>query len=506
MSNEGETTTHDLDVFLAGVESKLRAPFSSLELSRAISTAPCSKEYLETIGKVLSRMDKTVQLRLLVGLLGVEPTKDTDTAIYELLTQAQDKTLFDDWAVVAAGLVQGILFYNDSGERDVGNEATEVMAKVCGGIDVRKLLQQEAEQQGKEFKEETRLKGIIDQISQAASTSSEVVDLNPLFAPYYYSLVNPETLERILPECMSNPHFTVNEDADILKEDERREREEQTAVASATASRVSEEAAPAALPPVIMPGRQSTAAKPKARTPAAKSSMFLPSRKPGATAGGRMGRQMQKPGLHTRKAGAAQKLLGKSRQLGQKSSARGGASGATGSTAGGRAMKFGNARSKMKMIDVSEVSELNKERQERETKETREQKMSAKKRKIMEAAAARGLVGAKGAKRSKPNGEAAGSAQQGARPNGPGRLEQAAAAALLSYQQQNGGQAAGTAASLPQMPLIAPAPDNRMALVPPGNEEELALLLEKSNKLSEENRLRVRQFWIDRYNVSIVNI
>ncbi len=32
--------TQDLDVFLTSVESKLRAPFSSLEIARAISAAP----------------------------------------------------------------------------------------------------------------------------------------------------------------------------------------------------------------------------------------------------------------------------------------------------------------------------------------------------------------------------------------------------------------------------------------------------------------------------------
>jgi len=290
MANEGETTHHDLDVFLTGVESKLRAPFSSLEISRAITTAPSSREYLETVGKVLPRMDKVVQLRLLIGLLGVEPSDDTDDSIYDLLTQAQDKTLFEDWTRVAAGLVQGILFSGDTGERDVGKEATEVLIKACGGADAKKLLEQEAEQEGKDF-DEKNLNGILDQQSENDASSGSI-DMNPLFAPYYYSLVNPDTLERILPECMSNPHFSVNEKADVLNEDERREREEQSAAAPVSTGRIAEEAAPSALPPVIMPGRKSTTTKPKSKAPAAKSSMFLPSRKPTAVVGGRMGRQV----------------------------------------------------------------------------------------------------------------------------------------------------------------------------------------------------------------------
>ena len=290
MANEGESTNHDLDVFLAGVESKLRAPYSSLELSRAISTAPSPREYLETIAKVLPRMDIVVQLRVLVGLLGLDPSEDTDVVVYDILTQAQNDTLFEEWVRVAAGLVQGLIFSGDNGERDVGEEATRVLIKACGGPEAKKLLQQEAESKGKQVGEK-KLKGILDQ-KLDHGTSSNVVDMNPLFAPYYYSLVNSDTLQLILPECMSNPHFSVNEDADILKKDERREREEQAAVASVSASRTAEEAAPAAPPPVIMPGRKSTAAKPKPKGPAAKSSMFLTSRKPTAMVGGRMAQQV----------------------------------------------------------------------------------------------------------------------------------------------------------------------------------------------------------------------
>lgn len=285
MATEGETN-EDLDVFLTGVEQKLRAPFSSLELSRAISTAPSPKEYLEMIAKVLPRMEKVVQLRLLVGLLGVERSEEIDTVMLDILTQAQDKALllFEDWTRVAAGLVQGILFSNDAGERDVGKEATEVLIKTCGGAGAKKLLQQQAEEEGKQV-DPKKLNGILDQLSNEGSSS---VDMNPLFAPYYYSLVSPDTLERILPECMSNPHFSVNENADILKEDEQREREEQNAAAPKASGLATEDAAPAVLPPVIMPGRKSTTAKPKPKAPGAKSSMFLPSRKPTAVMGGRM--------------------------------------------------------------------------------------------------------------------------------------------------------------------------------------------------------------------------
>ena len=129
-----------LDVFLTSVESKLRAPFSSLEIARAISAAPSPIHYLEMISQVLVRMEKVIQLRLLVGLLGVERNDEINVVLMELLTQAQDKTLYEDWTRVAAGLVQGILFSNNDGERDVGTEATSVLVKACGGEDAMKLL------------------------------------------------------------------------------------------------------------------------------------------------------------------------------------------------------------------------------------------------------------------------------------------------------------------------------------------------------------------------------
>ena len=114
-------------------------------------------------------------------------------------------------------------------------------------------------------------------------------DTDPLFAPYYYSLLNPDTLQHILPECMSNPHFSANENAEILKQDETLEQEEQPA----STSRLEEEAPAIALPLVIMPGRSTMstfASKPK--QPASMTSMFLPSKKPAIATRGRLGRQL----------------------------------------------------------------------------------------------------------------------------------------------------------------------------------------------------------------------
>lgn len=254
MLNEEESPENqDLDAFLISVESKLRGPFSSLDLGRAIASSRSPRDYLQNISKVLPRMDKGVQLSVLVGLLGVDPSEDTDNCIHEILNEAQEAPLHEEWVRVVAGLVQGLLFSRDLGERDIGAEAQKLLEKTCQDI---------------------------------LSREPVATDTDPLFAPYYYSLLNPDTLQRILPESLSNPHFSANENAEILKQDETLEQEEQAMAFSAPASRAAEEEAPAALPPVIMPGRGimgTASSKPKPAV--TKSSMFLPSK----ATGGRLG-------------------------------------------------------------------------------------------------------------------------------------------------------------------------------------------------------------------------
>jgi hypothetical protein len=83
-----------------------------------------------------------------VGLLGVEQNDEMDVILLELLTQAQDKTLYEDWTQVTAGLVQGILFSNNDGERDVGTEAINVLVKACRGEDAKKVMEDSKKRSG----------------------------------------------------------------------------------------------------------------------------------------------------------------------------------------------------------------------------------------------------------------------------------------------------------------------------------------------------------------------
>lgn len=146
---------------------------SSLEVAHAISAAPLPTNYLKMISQVLVRMEKVIQLHLNVGLLSVEQTNKMDVILLELLMQAQDKTLYEDWTRVTAGLVQVISFSKNDGECDIGTEATNVLMKVCGGEDAKKVMGDSKKQSG-----------ILVQLSK--EVSNDMVDMDPLlFAPFF---------------------------------------------------------------------------------------------------------------------------------------------------------------------------------------------------------------------------------------------------------------------------------------------------------------------------------
>jgi DNA/RNA-binding domain of Phe-tRNA-synthetase-like protein len=69
-----------------------------------------------------------MQLHALIGILEVDPSDDTDI-IFEILTEAQEAPLHEEWVRVAAGLVQRILFYRDSRARDMREEAQKLLEK-----------------------------------------------------------------------------------------------------------------------------------------------------------------------------------------------------------------------------------------------------------------------------------------------------------------------------------------------------------------------------------------
>jgi hypothetical protein len=291
-SSSTSNNTIDLDLFLTGVESKLRGPYTSLEMAKVLTTPALrgshldEVQYLQQIAKVFSRADKVIQMRILIGLLGLEPSSSSsgssssnlDAEIASLIDQAQVAPRHEEWVRVIAGLVQGIMFregshddddddddhgdddddnggadhespdyYSRSEEKTVihaGKEAKALLDKTCSDI-LKKVVQVEQETQGLEFDND---KEDDDESSTAQKKSSSLLmatsDFDPTFAPYRYALLNTSLLKRVIPEITigtaaavaspekeddskmistTNAHFGMDASASILTMDAKLE-------------------------------------------------------------------------------------------------------------------------------------------------------------------------------------------------------------------------------------------------------------------------------------------
>jgi hypothetical protein len=530
----GAVNNEDLDAFLTMLESKLRGPFSSLDLAKAVSTAALTSndvaaQYLHNVCAVLPRAEKVTQLRILTGLLGLEPASDVDAAVQNIVETAQDAPVYEEWVRVIAGLVQRILFQNktegvdDAMEVDQssfnGQEADQLLDKTCMEIldRVRKLEHETA---------------VIDEDTEHRLGQS---DSDPLLAPYRYAFLGPDLLQKVIPEVKRHDHFRVNESADILfmdakleLEKAKEEQEHQQAGLLAKAGPAQVQAKEPDAPE--FPGFRTSKPKPAAARP--KSSMFMPAKPPAAIAAaakrplgmkpGASGlKPVVKPVLHQRKAGAAQALLAKGRRA-RLMKAGGGtvttmaqttapttALGRTAATAA--ANRTGNARSKMKMIDVAEVQGLETKKQEASvvappakrgrkaqllsgnkrskpepmTTETRNEKVSRFKK---HDSATNGDPHTANSK-PPPVVQAAAPAPA-ANPTEAAAAGALASAALTAYQARLAAQ--------PQTPAARAGGTLQGSGI--RQQDWRQLLKEKSNKLSDEDRLRVQQFFVNHFN------
>eukprot|EP00548_Thalassiothrix_antarctica_P013188 CAMPEP_0194172538 /NCGR_PEP_ID=MMETSP0154-20130528/7006_1 /TAXON_ID=1049557 /ORGANISM="Thalassiothrix antarctica, Strain L6-D1" /LENGTH=668 /DNA_ID=CAMNT_0038885263 /DNA_START=95 /DNA_END=2101 /DNA_ORIENTATION=+ len=226
----------DLDIFLTTLESKLRLPFSSIDMAKAVTQTKGMEpeEYLTNVQKVFHRMDKVTKVRVLIALLGLDPDEDTDTIIYDLYTEAINDNEVGpvDWVRIVAGLNRGIMFRNETENKSKDDDdETEKKSKdgdedgeiendsekdntsnsnnntdsnfSCRGEDAQRLLEESCED-------------ILERVFQ----TEENPDTDPLFSPYMYSLLHSDLLQKTLPECLGNSHFKVNSSAAILQEDE----------------------------------------------------------------------------------------------------------------------------------------------------------------------------------------------------------------------------------------------------------------------------------------------
>lgn len=450
-----DVSQEDLDNFLTIVESKLRGPFSSLDVAKAVTSTRSltPRQYVEQLIQVFPRMDKVTKLRVLIAMLGLDPSDEHDDLVYDLFTEAIQERLAEDWVKVIAGLNRGIMYQDCDGSRDScrGEEAQQLLEKSCADVLDRVVLHKQH------------------------------VDGDPLFAPYFYSLLNADVLKEVLPECLTNPHFKVNMDAAILKEDQQFEQKKVLDGQSGTIARRDNvatngptETKPKAQDLPTMPGINKLN---KAKVvEAGKSSLFLANKKPPGARLGQLGTQFNA----LRKPGTSRAILTKGRRPGLP-----GPAGSSSTTSA----KFGANRSKMMMVDLAEVKDLQEEAKQRE-----ETPKEARKRKLMDLATSKGLV--KKAKTAAPGATTVAGTPKAKKVVAqknitiPQALEvpqtnrsvDIAAAAVTAYRGQ-------------QKELATAAPPAGQA--PNG---EWTQHLEKSNRLSAEDRERVRQFFVDRAN------
>ncbi|KAG7345223.1 hypothetical protein IV203_032754 [Nitzschia inconspicua] len=543
--NQSKKKQDELDSFLTTIESKLRGPFSSLDLAKAVSTAAlrsssssliktttlssptvesssntnatnAAKEYLQNLLCVFSRTDKVIQCRMLIGLMGLnDDTTDGKSTIgqtstvssltsdvLEILTETQTAPLHEEWVRTTSGLIQGIMFRDEldnSRESCRGEEAAESIAKQQEEVFTK--IQQYLEHQHVQDKNNT-------------NRTTEEPDLNACFAPYRYSLISTPVLNTIIPEFRvedssetssetsvhqnfgHNCHFHVNLKAEILQEDwkleDQRAKEEEQHGGTGTAGLAGisgnakdllsngdvSSASIVNLPPGFRPTKLVNA--PKSAGAKSGSNLFMPKKPSSLLNTGNKGAPGAAKTLLRRKGGAQALVKGSSvkqrmaaaavvrpaattagvtRTTGVGSTATPSAQTVGRFTGGGKGRSAMTAgRSKMKMIDLQEVSELSKQHQQEE--EANNTSRASKRKRILEAAQ-KGMTGTNKKAKSKD------AATATAPPTPVANDHESTSAA--KYQ----------APSEPSQPVT---------------DWEIAMNLPGTNKMSEDDKKRVKLF------------
>jgi len=273
----------DLDAFLLLLESRLRADFTSPDLSRTISTQgtgagaaasalpsgnPSSpSKFLRLIGKVFHRAAKPIKLRALMSVLGLEPDRfiekngsslqgnsigysgmqnkepldlekrKTDSIVWELLSKAEQDD--EQWVRLVAGILRGIMFCS-ANEIDhvlyaTSNDSSTKLTASCRGKAAQKQLRKITEEVLQSLqKSSVEASKQLEKITTKMQTKSGDVgdeseniirsllikkDACPTFVPFHYALLSSGSTQSIIPEIMDNSHFSPNMNVDIFKID-----------------------------------------------------------------------------------------------------------------------------------------------------------------------------------------------------------------------------------------------------------------------------------------------
>lgn len=455
------TDNVDLDAFQTQIESKLRQPYSSVELSKILSsTGPGSVAsltggnvltptvFIQNLQKCFLRMTKPIQLRCLIGLLGLEPNITVlynedhmkfHESIKELLNSLngeEKEKKFDKWVIVTAGIVRNKLFGSDlkkcngdDAKDDVNvlnhrNKKTDDTISKAADAIIKSIT--EASKDAVDFRNEAEVALTTTNPSEEDEKRMETLldsfhigaDMNPNFVPWYYGLCSSKTINEILPEIDEKCDFIVNEAADILKVDERLDRRQAEEEKKEEESRKRlQSLAQAKKASSVNNGQKNngvTGSNPIKRRGIAAGTV---GRSTGNDTAALMMRS--KVSQSTKSSGSISSRLGTTNAAGGKMRKLGLGRGAAADLVGGKSLanpmsqmnksraallssksKLGmvpggrtamRTKTKMKMIDVSEVGDLKKEDEERNKRLTIEEKRENKRRKIMENARAKGL-------------------------------------------------------------------------------------------------------------------
>lgn len=215
----------------AQIESRLRNPFTSLDLASTIEREVDPISFLRNLDRFLfdpnstdhTKMDKLVKLRILIALLGLDMTtimlknksrantrdeedvssssSRIDSVVWDMVTNALQAPDDEEWTRMVAGIVKGKLFY---GEQDENND------DVC---EYEALLQKNNDR-------------IIQQTVQScANTTSQPCTETYYYAPMRYHLLDPPILQQCFSELYDDNqyHFTPNRHCELLLVDAKAE-------------------------------------------------------------------------------------------------------------------------------------------------------------------------------------------------------------------------------------------------------------------------------------------
>ena len=524
-SDDHDIKDEDLDAFLVLIESRLRADWTSPDLSRiiasqgsissrsgsgnALTTLPSGNpsspsKFLRMIKKVFYLAGKPIKMRALMSFLGLESDraissssaqsslvaasypmasqhdstedldeKKTDKIVWELLQKAEVDE--DEWVRVVAGILSGMMFKSSScnGETEPVNHYD---CSSCRGNNADKELKKITNEIMRRVREAAKSTITEKEDTDCTLSASTGKDSCPSYAPLRYSLLPKETIRIVLPEVDYNPHFKTNLDASILRVDaeieaKHAEEERKETNLQKRTNTLNSRNSTATAGKVALGGRLANGSTRSTSADKADSSMFIgrPGRGRFAKGVGRgsvgrdSGASLFRPSNGLAAAGRGSRgrggvLAGRSGTLSRLTGAGRGSTTAAGKVPlarrvpGSKQALLNSSRgtggaSKMKMIDVAEVQGLNSAQKEREQLSTKE----ARKRKLMEDAKASGLRKQKRAR--DPNVGVSNSS-----------------VATNSAQNSSDGK------------------------------QGWESLLEKSNKLSDEDRQNIRHFFENRMN------